>query len=133
MECFVLITAKGRMTMKDRLKGLLEQRDKLKGRLRDLDRDYKKVKKRVGDTVNSLHKIEKQINALTERDPLVTDHAIVRYFERVEGVNIKDVKKKILTDKVKTQINALGSGEFPLGSGVRVVVRDNQVITVITD
>lgn len=35
--------------------------------------------------------------------PLVTDHAIVRYLERVEGLDIEDVRRKILGHSKRVQ------------------------------
>lgn len=67
---------------------------------------------------------------------VVSDHAILRYLERIEGVDIQAVKAKILTGNVAEQIQTLGSGELPLltNSGVeaRVMFRNYTVVTIQT-
>ena len=59
----------------------------------------------------------------------VSDHAIVRYFERVLGYNIKEIKKKILPDPFKTVVNKFGNGKYPIGSH-HVIVEGGRVVTI---
>jgi hypothetical protein len=61
----------------------------------------------------------------------VTDHAIVRYLERVEGRDIETIKKTITAEAEKAY-PTLGDGEYPIKPGCRctAVVRNSTVVTI---
>ena len=63
----------------------------------------------------------------------VTDHAVVRYLERVEGVDIEAVRRKILTDEVVEFVRHYGSGRFRPANGFDVVARDCVIVTIAPD
>ena len=54
----------------------------------------------------------------------VTEHAMVRYFERVMGVNTDVVRKGLAKYANKED------GSYFLASGLYVVVRDGKVVTI---
>lgn len=62
----------------------------------------------------------------------VTDHAIIRYFERVLGIDIEAAKDNILTPKIKEAATLLGgTGSFPSEDGFTVRMKNYTIITVI--
>lgn len=64
----------------------------------------------------------------------LSDHAILRYFERVIGINVDAVHKEVLTDDVKALIDTLGgSGKIPNENGFSLVLKDNVVVTIVKD
>lgn len=64
----------------------------------------------------------------------VSDHAIIRYLERVKGVDISEIKREILTPEICEYVSTLGgSGKFPAEEGFHIVMRNNTVITVVKD
>lgn len=86
-------------------------------------------------------KTEKNIEKLKKKGPIVTEHALLRFFERVLGYDLEEVKKLILTPEVKELVVEYGSGCYPTQVGemnftlnptntfsVRVV--DNSVVTL---
>ena len=76
-----------------------------------------------------INQTEKMIRLLKDRDLIVSEHAIVRYLERVETVNPSEVPRKILTDKLREMVATLGNGTYPVNDFL-VVVKNNVVITV---
>lgn len=76
-----------------------------------------------------INQTEKMIRLLSERDLVVSEHAIVRYLERIETIKPADVPGKILTSKLREMVATLGNGTFPV-EDFQVVVRNNVVITV---
>lgn len=63
----------------------------------------------------------------------VSDHAIIRYFERVRGYNIAEVEQEILNDRVRQMIETLGgNGTYP-NEDYSIVIRDYTVTTIITN
>ncbi len=62
----------------------------------------------------------------------VTDHAIVRYQERVKLVSPEEVCRELVTDQVQKYYADLGDGTYPTGEGcTRVVIKDGFILTVI--
>jgi len=60
----------------------------------------------------------------------VTDHALVRYIERVHGYNLDPIRQMLLSPAVVTACK-LGSGNVILEGGHKAVVRDGKVISVL--
>lgn len=64
------------------------------------------------------------------RDHIVTDHALVRYLERVNGVNIKALKDSMITNEHR-RIILRGEHITIVTNGVKLVCNNGNVITVI--
>jgi len=64
------------------------------------------------------------------RDHIVTDHALVRYMERVNGVNIKALKDAILTDEHR-RIILRGEQVTIVTNGIKLIYNNGNVITVV--
>lgn len=62
--------------------------------------------------------------------PMVTDHALVRYMERVLGVDVETIRGSILDDTQVNKIKALRDVKLPLGPGVTAVVIGGYVVTI---
>lgn len=64
----------------------------------------------------------------------VTDHAIVRYFERVLNIDVEAIRKKIATPHVDRMVKVLGDGKFPaedeFGNKFKIVVSRNRIVTL---
>lgn len=75
---------------------------------------------------SEISKIQSENKSIT-----ISDHAIIRYIERVIGVNIEDIKAHILTEDLETKIKTLGNGKYPMKDGGRVVVKNKNVVTII--
>lgn len=58
----------------------------------------------------------------------VSEHAILRYIERVMEVNIDEVVSKIMVIAPKVAI--VGDGNFPVGNGCIAVVKNNAIVTI---
>lgn len=81
------------------------------------------------------NQLQKQINAAIEaaKEPIVSEHALLRYLERVHNIDLEALKAMILTPQLSNAIKTLGSGKYPLsGGGGKAVVKD-KVIVSITD
>ena len=63
---------------------------------------------------------------------IVEEHALLRYLERVEGVDMAELRRKVLPETVERQAAKLGSGTFPAGSH-RLRIKNGVVMTVLAD
>lgn len=117
------------------LKSLQTQLQKLEGEYGSLQLQQNQLnnsiqfkKKQIKETENKIKELKNQ----TKKELIVSEHALIRYFERVEGININEIIQKISTDKLKTMVNTLGNGTFPIDGNFSVKVHNNVIITVIT-
>ena len=111
-----------------KLKTLLTQRSNLLFSLRHAQNRKEKdaAHRELGHVNNCIARLKSQ--------PVVTEHAILRYLERVKGIDIIAIEREILNPKTIETINTHGIGpsKIPLSTvrGCRLVVDDKTVITV---
>lgn len=61
---------------------------------------------------------------------MITDHALVRYFERVIGIDMEELRKMILTENVKKAIRLNASGVVV--NGFRYVIKGGRIVTILS-
>lgn len=62
----------------------------------------------------------------------VTAHALLRYLERVNGIDLEAAVDELVPDLLEFQIDVVGgNGKFPGPPGYQLVVKDGVVITII--
>lgn len=74
-----------------------------------------------------------QLDGLTPGQITVTDHALVRYLERVLGIDLNEVRQKMFSDAQKVMVGALGSCVLPIGNGQAAVIKNRVVLTVLPE
>lgn len=109
---------------------LNEKREILKKQVLDAQRELSKVNKR-------LEEVNKKVKTITGSEIQVSEHAIVRFQERISLVQPTDVHEIIVTEKLREMVDTLGDGQYPLedaeGKPYYCVIRDNVVITVFRE
>jgi DNA repair ATPase RecN len=81
-----------------------------------------------------MQRLQREIERLkgSQRDFIVSEHAIIRYIERVMGIDLDTLKEEILPEVVMAQARILGNGVYPASCGKhRVKIRDGVVVTVL--
>ena len=62
----------------------------------------------------------------------VTDHAILRYLERVHNVDVEGIRTNLITRTMANKIHKLkGDGEWSLRNGYRLVFKNYALVTII--
>lgn len=63
----------------------------------------------------------------------VSDHAIIRYFERVLGLDLTDIRDELSSERINTMHSKLGDGKYPIeqGTGMRAIIINNTVVSVV--
>lgn len=103
---------------------------------KDLQRD---LSREVNVLTDEFNRINDEIRQITELTTIaISDHAVLRYFERVLGFDIDEIKKKIVTSEVQKQIIHFGGGNFPVNNNddlplFRIRVRNKTVVTLLTE
>lgn len=79
-----------------------------------------------------IDKIKDKIEELKSDNSIkISEHAILRYFERIKGYNISDIEKEIITEDVKKLVETLGgNGKYPFND-FQLVLKDFTVTTII--
>jgi ABC-type nitrate/sulfonate/bicarbonate transport system substrate-binding protein len=85
--------------------------------------------------VRTLKALKERLKAMTTNtpEPLVTEHALLRYVQRMYGIDLDKVKADILTPATTAKIKALKSATLEIGPGVKIVVKDYAVVSVIAE
>lgn len=91
----------------------------------EADRQYQTIKKTLDELNQQILRLQQQ-----SRKPVVTEHALLRYCERVKGIDLEKAKEEILSEEVLKYIDMFGSGTFRF-NGIGLVVKDRSVITII--
>ena len=115
---------------------LIEQRDKLQQEINVLDADIALKQRERSQKQTELKNIKDQIIAFKRGDSIVSDHAVVRYLERIQKLDIGAIRDEICTEETREAVTKIGSGEIAtLNKGnvpVYLYVRGG-VITTVTD
>lgn len=93
--------------------------------------DVRQAQRREAELARAKTDLQRKIEAVKEAsaEPIVSEHALLRYFERVMGFDLEEIKRQMLTDQAKAMICQFGSGKIP-GGGCRLVVQNRVVVTV---
>lgn len=103
---------------------LSEEEQLLDLRIQQLQEEKKK-KQKIKD------KLSKKKKKLENRPLDVSEHAILRFFERIEGRNMEAIKQQIMDPSIIELMKVLGkNGTFPHPDGYSVIVRNNNIVTV---
>jgi hypothetical protein len=95
--------------------------------------------KRLTELQKQEQDLASQIAALKQPDaatglPTVTEHALLRYVERIVGVDLEECRRRILgaeDPKNAAMFATLGNGTYPIGTSHRVKVSNGAITTVL--
>lgn len=88
--------------------------------------------KEYSQKLKAISDIENKIKSLNCNGELrLSEHALLRYFERVKGYDLTEIEKEIITDEVKRLVQTLGgSGKYP-NNDFQLVVKDYTITTIV--
>ena len=114
-----------------KLKQLETRKAKLEVQTEELGKETKDTQVRWAKSIGQLNNVRKEIKAMTTRDIVVTEHAILRYAERAMGLDVEEVKGLILTESLIKKVKTLGNGRYPIGNKRKAVVKDLTVVSIV--
>ena len=115
------------------LKGLQAQKKRLREKADELRRQAKEINQSINHLSSKEKELDRNIAAIAKREIVVSEHAILRFLSRSMGINLDAVKKSILPDCVRAQIETLGDGQYPTPNGCKIRVVNRVVVTVLDD
>jgi predicted RNase H-like nuclease (RuvC/YqgF family) len=98
--------------------------------------DLKAQQRSIGESMNKqlsrLQKYEEELQSLKQRSKeiIVSEHAILRYLERVYKLDTNKLYEEIVTVELKNNYAKLGNGSYSI-DGCMVKIVDNVIVTVL--
>jgi len=113
------------------LKGLLGQLAKERAYSDTLRQELSIAQKKFNQSQTLVKTLEDKIRELkTEAPtPIISEHALLRYMERVQGVNFDVIKAELLGDGTAGAISFAKTGKIKK-NGMTLICRDNVVVTI---
>lgn len=102
-----------------------------KSKIHSKEQELSESRKELNDLKETLCKLNKKLESLSKENVEISEHAILRYLERVKGINIVEIRKEIVSEKNFNAIKTLSNGKFP-ENGYKLVVKDNTIVTIET-
>lgn len=123
------------------LKRLQTRKNDLERSLSSLSKERKDIDSRFARERAALASIDDELRSVATRKQsiILTEHAILRYLERVWCLDIEAIKREILPPEIESHIRALGNGSFPIEPKAPnmpkyfVRVKNGTVVTVEPD
>lgn len=115
------------------------QINEIQQKLDDVKERQQISSKEVNDLSSELKRVQKEIHKIVHKAPTtaISEHAILRYCERVMGLDIEQIKKQMVPQQVSDQIEYFQGGNFPVPSdderpAYKLVVKNKTVVTVLS-
>lgn len=106
------------------IKDLLELNKIEMSRICDILDYYNSIKNNLSKQNTDLH------NMITKRPIIITDHARIRFIERVLKMDMKIIDDKLLTKDLITKYNVLGDMAYDMGEFISVI-KNKSIITIL--
>ncbi|HZF69394.1 hypothetical protein [Sulfuricurvum sp.] len=102
--------------------------------LKALHESGTRLKMEIETKEKQIKEIEEKIHKLkgTDAHIIVSEHAIIRYLERVYRLDLEKIKQEILPERIAVQAKVIGNGRYWVIDHT-LLIKDNVVVTVLTD
>ena len=113
------------------IKSINTQIKQLESNLNALNEDVKTKQKAASAMSNRVAALKEKllhIQTHTSR-PIISEHALLRYLERVKGVDMEELKNEILDNNTVSQIKFAGSCSIKK-ENYTLVVKNNTILTI---
>jgi len=116
------------------LKAIETRRNDLQARRKILNteiNDKQRESASMNQKIKELQTLSEALRAKTPDQIIITEHAMLRYLQRAEDLDIDALQKRILTEKTKEIIDQLGTCKINIpDSDIVLVVKDRNIVTV---
>jgi uncharacterized coiled-coil DUF342 family protein len=105
-----------------------EKIEELKAQVNNICTNLETLNKEKDSLIKIINDLKKADTELIH----ITDHAIIRFLERIEGIDIEKIKKQIVDEAIIQQYKTLGYGKYLNKSGkCMTVVKHDTALTVV--
>lgn len=113
------------------IKGLQSQIKQLKADITLMKGQVSQTQREMALKSRRVTQLEQELNKLQGSGEIkVTEHALLRYLERIKGIDMDAIRDEIVNDTIKGLHSKLGpSGKYPCDN-FRAVMKNNTIITI---
>ncbi len=118
------------------LKKLGTLQSKLQGEMQVLKSQKELIAKEIRSKNEQINSIKREIANIKKRSQelIVSEHAILRYMERVLKLDVAAFANSILTDAVREEHRLIGNGTYSVNnSEYKLIIKNNVVVSVTAD
>jgi len=115
-----------------KIKNLQVMITKIKLEIDDLKTQQRSISESMNKKLSMLQKYEEDVQSIKERakDLILSEHAILRYLERVYKLDTNKLYEEIVTQELKHNYERLGNGSYSV-QDCMVKIVDNVIVTVL--
>ena len=105
---------------------------KIKLEIDDLKTQQRSISESMNKKLSMLQKYEEDVQSIKERakDLILSEHAILRYLERVYKLDTNKLYEEIVTQELKHNYARLGNGSYSV-QDCMVKIVDNVIVTIL--
>ena len=111
-------------TLLRREKELVSEIEDIKGKKKEIDKNLEIKRKKLEGGKAKIANAQESV--------IVSEHAVIRYIERVLGIDIKEIEKKIVDEETEKIIREMRPSRINKGE-FSILIKDNTVTTITTD
>jgi len=111
------------------LKYLQVRRTELEAEIGHISKNLTETEAELAGKRKQLEAVKKEIQEIAQSKPVVSEHALLRYCERILKIDLKKIEQELLSEKTVALIEQLRSGKIPVG-GFKLVVKNKVVVTI---
>lgn len=115
-----------------KLKGLKTRKSKMEIEIYNLRYEKSKIESELSEKYKKIQEIDTEILKLSDRSIIITEHAILRYIERVLKINIEELKDAILDKESENLIKFMKPKKLKR-DGYSLIVSGNTITTIISE
>jgi len=107
----------------------------LQGKLDALNQEIEKLQVKLRPSQQELSRLQSERQAIiakladAQKKPNVSDHALIRYCERVHGIDFDEMREAIMTENVKAAIR-MGAKSVK-ANGITLRIAGSTIVTVV--
>ena len=115
-----------------KIKNLQVMITKIKLEIDDLKTQQRSIGESMNKKLSMMQKYEEELQSIKERakDLILSEHAILRYLERVYKLDTNKLYEEIVTQELKHNYARLGNGSYSV-QDCMVKIVDNVIVTIL--
>jgi len=100
-----------------------------------LSQEYRTLQSKMDKANNLIEKYENELAKLTSTQStlVVSEHALLRYLERVYKLDLLKIEAEIASSDLLSKVSKLGNGTYSSGEGYSAKVVDGVVVTILDE
>lgn len=115
------------------LKSIKTRLQKEEAAKKTLSQEINALNNKLNDSKKRIQKLKREEKNITlySKDIMITEHAILRYLERVEGLDLQEIIHTIIPDETRKLIKEFGNGSYNVKGKYKLIIKDNALVSIV--